>query len=182
MTKLLNIRNTSLAAGFATVAALSAAGALAASSPMASATLTDANDKSVARLILTEETDGVRAKLTVSGLKQGVYGFHIHTVGKCEKPGFTSAGAHWNPTSHQHGKDNPQGPHMGDMLNVTVAASGMGSLEQKIPGAMLTGGDHPLLDTDGASAMIHAAPDDYKTDPSGNSGARIACGVITATK
>ena len=182
MTRSMNIRNISLAAALAAATALSAASAIAASPPTASATLTDADGKSVARLMLTQETDGVLAKLTVSGLKQGVYGFHIHTVGKCEKPGFTSAGAHWNPTSHQHGKDNPQGPHMGDLPNVTVAASGMGSLEQKIPGAMLTGGDHPLLDADGASAMIHAAPDDYKTDPSGNSGARMACGVITATK
>lgn len=172
----------SIALGFSAIATLSAGGAMAASPQTASATLTDVNDKSVAKLVLTQQTDGVLAKLSVTGLTAGTYGFHIHAIGKCEKPGYTSAGPHWNPTSHQHGKDNPQGPHMGDLLNVTVAASGMGALEQKIAGAQLTGGDHPLLDADGASAMLHAGPDDYKSDPAGNSGARIACGVISPAK
>lgn len=156
------------------------AAAPAADGASATATLVDAHDKSVGKAVLTQATDGVLVKVSVSGLKAGTYAFHLHTTGKCDKPDFTTAGGHWNPTAHQHGKDNPQGPHMGDLPNIEVAASGLGALEQKIPGARLTGGDHPILDADGTSAMLHAGPDDYKTDPSGNSGARIACGVVTS--
>ena len=80
----------------------------------------------------------------------------------------------------QHGKDNPAGMHMGDLPNLTVAANGTGTLRAFVPHAMLTGGDMPLLDADGAALVIHAGPDDYMSDPAGNSGGRIACGAITA--
>lgn len=164
----------------AIVGALGPVSALSAKSaaPKAGTTLVDAEGKSVGQMTLTQATDGLLVKATITGMKPGSYGFHLHTIGKCDKPDFTTAGGHWNPTGHKHGKDAPGGPHMGDLLNIEVAASGLGSLEGKIPGAMLKDGDHPLLDADGAAAMLHAGPDDYKTDPAGASGPRIACGVI----
>src|SRR3546814_17178715 len=116
---------------------------------------------------------------TVSGLKPGSYGFHLHGVGKCDKPDFTSAGAHWNPTGRKHGTESPQGHHMGDLPNLVVAASGSGTLQQKIPVARLKGGDHPLLDADGAAAVLHARPAEYKTEPAGASGSRHPWWVIT---
>lgn len=116
--------------------------------------------------------------LTVNGvaLPAGEHGLHIHTTGKCEPPKFDSAGAHWNPTNKQHGRDNPQGAHAGDLANITAAADGAGSVTADLPGATLDG----VFDADGSAILIHAKPDDYETDPSGNSGDRIACGVITA--
>lgn len=164
-------------------AGLGAAGVAAADmTKKASATLVDAEGKSIGKVAFVQARDGLKVKATVAGVKAGTYGFHIHTAGKCDAPDFASAGGHWNPTEHKHGKENPEGPHMGDLPNVDVAPSGMGTLEFVVPGAMLSGGEHPLLDTDGASAMLHAGPDDYKTDPSGASGARIACGVIEPSK
>jgi len=121
-------------------------------------------------------------KLTVNGLAlpPGQHGAHIHTTGKCDAPDFASAGGHWNPTAMKHGSMNPMGPHEGDLPNLVIGADGTGSITITIPGAMLTGGTNPLLDADGAALVIHAAADDLKTDPSGNSGGRIACGVLQA--
>ena len=99
---------------------------------------------------------------------------HLHQTGRCEAPGFASAGPHWNPTGKQHGSENPQGAHMGDLQNVTVEPDGSLSAEVAVPG----GAASPMLDANGAALVIHADPDDYKTDPSGNSGARIACAVL----
>src|SRR3546814_3651137 len=92
----------------------------------------DADGKSIGQVSIKKEDDGLLVKTTVTGLKPGNYAFHLHTVGKCEAPGFTSAEGHWNPTGKEHGKDNPQGKHMGDLPNIEVTASGSGSLEQKI--------------------------------------------------
>lgn len=169
-----------VATGFGVAQAGSAPAAK--TSAKAVAVLVDAQDKKIGKVKLTQQADGLLLHATVSGMKPGSYGFHIHTTGKCDKPDFASAGGHWNPTAHKHGKDAPEGPHMGDLPNIDVAANGKGALEQKIPGAMLAGGDHPLFDADGAAVMLHAGPDDYKTDPAGNSGPRIACGVVTAGK
>ena len=108
------------------------------------------------------------------GLPPGRYGAHVHAVGRCEGPGFESAGPHWNPTARQHGRLNPAGRHLGDLPNLEIGANRVGRIEFTIPGATLAG----LLDRDGASVVIHAAPDDERTDPSGNSGARIACAVL----
>ena len=110
----------------------------------------------------------------------GVHGAHIHEVGSCQAPDFTSAGGHWNPLGKQHGRDNMAGPHMGDMPNLIVGQDGTGTLELLVNGATLVGGAEPILDDDGAAIVIHQGPDDYRTDPSGNSGARVACGVIAA--
>jgi Cu-Zn family superoxide dismutase len=117
---------------------------------------------------------GVAFHLKAGGLPQGLHGLHVHAVGRCDPPGFTSAGPHWNPTGKQHGMNNPAGPHAGDLLNVDVAANGVLSATVTLAGANLAA----MADADGAALVLHAAADDYKTDPSGNSGARIACAVI----
>ena len=127
---------------------------------------------------LTSADGGTRAVIRVAGLVPGSYAVHLHAVGRCDAPDFTSAGPHFNPTAHQHGSLNPAGPHLGDLPNIVVDATGSGALDAVIAGLQLTGGTAPLLDADGAAVMLHAAADDYRTDPSGNSGARIACGVL----
>jgi Cu-Zn family superoxide dismutase len=111
-------------------------------------------------------------------MQRGTYAAHVHTVGACTAPDFTSAGPHWNPTGAQHGRNNPAGMHKGDLPNLSVGTDGRGSLEFLIAGAALRGGAAPLLDADGAAVVIHAQADDYRTDPAGNAGARIACGVL----
>jgi Cu-Zn family superoxide dismutase len=108
----------------------------------------------------------------------GTYGMHIHAVGKCEGPKFESAGPHWNPGERQHGRNNPKGAHAGDLDNLTVGAGGSGGVTSNLTLA-LSGGMTPILDQDGASLLIHAKADDYRTDPSGNSGDRIACAVLS---
>lgn len=124
---------------------------------------------------LAEEVDGaIRVMVEARGLPAGPHGTHVHTTGKCEAPEFTSAGPHWNPTTHQHGKENPQGPHAGDMPNLNVGADGSDRTIFTLPAGTFA----QLMDEDGAALVIHAGPDDYKTDPSGNSGGRIACGVF----
>jgi Cu-Zn family superoxide dismutase len=112
--------------------------------------------------------------VTASGLPHGLHGIHVHTIGRCEGPDFASAGGHWNPAGKKHGMNNPAGPHAGDLPNVEVAANGVLGATVTLPGATMAG----LLDADGSALLIHAQPDDYVTDPSGNSGARIACAVI----
>lgn len=120
---------------------------------------------------------GIRVKLDAQNMPPGAYGAHIHAVGRCDPPGFESAGPHWNPAGMKHGKANPQGMHRGDLPNLMVGTDGRGSLEITLPGAV-AGGPAALMDADGAAVVIHMSPDDYRTDPSGNSGARIACGVF----
>jgi Cu-Zn family superoxide dismutase len=121
---------------------------------------------------------GVRIDVNVSQLKPGLHGIHVHNVGNCEGPDFTTAGPHFNPTSKKHGKDNPEGPHAGDLLNLRVNAGGVGKASLLDPNATLGEGPNSLFHDGGAALVIHADTDDYKTDPAGNSGARIACGVI----
>ena len=123
---------------------------------------------------LTEGAAGVLIRTATNGLPAGLHGFHIHMVGKCEGPGFESAGGHFNPTVRKHGTLNPQGPHAGDLPNLTASANAPVILETVAHGVTLAS----LVDEDGSALVIHANQDDYKTDPSGNSGARIACGVI----
>lgn len=121
------------------------------------------------------ETPGaVGLRVQASGLPRGLHGLHVHSVGRCEPPGFTSAGSHWNPTARQHGLNNPQGAHSGDVPNISVAANGVANEAVVLSGASLA----MLADRDGSALVIHAAADDHVTDPSGNSGARVACAVI----
>lgn len=170
--------------------ALSAAalGGCAMSSPMnrgeppaersAMASVRNAAGAEVAQASAVKAGDSIRIRIDVSRMPPGTYGAHLHTTGRCDPPGFTSAGPHWNPTGQQHGKNNPAGMHKGDLPNLLIGADGRGWLEFAIPGASLAQGPMPLLDTDGAAIVIHQSADDYRTDPSGNSGARIACGVF----
>lgn len=148
----------------------------------ATAELKDKDGTKVATALFTEATPGagVRVAITATKLPVGQHGWHLHTAGKCDAPDFASAGAHFNPDSHQHGSLNPQGPHAGDLGNLSVAADGTGKTEFVAKAVTLEAGHaNSLFKTDGTAIVVHANPDDEKTDPSGNSGARIACGVIT---
>ena len=120
---------------------------------------------------------GVTFRIDASGLPPGLHGLHVHAVGRCDPPDFASAGAHWNPAAAKHGFNNPQGPHRGDLPNVSVARNGVVGESVTLSGASFAS----LLDADGAALVVHAGQDDYATDPSGNSGGRIACAVISAT-
>ena len=128
------------------------------------------------RATATEVAGGLRLTLDARALPAGTHGAHVHLAGRCDAPTFETAGAHWNPSGAQHGTQNPRGPHAGDLPNLIVGADGRGTLGVTVPGATMAG----LLDADGASMMVHAAADDLRTDPSGNSGGRIACGVFAA--
>lgn len=131
---------------------------------------------------VSADRDGavIRVRVTVRGFVTGVHGIHFHETGRCDAPDFASAGGHWNPMGHHHGRLNPQGPHLGDLPNLDVRANGTGRIDFEVPvPAGTAAGANPLLDQDGTAIVIHAAPDDYRTDPSGNSGARIACGVLS---
>ncbi|TFI57378.1 superoxide dismutase family protein [Sphingomonas parva] len=143
-----------------------------------SAEIRDATGRVVAQSTAEEVGDGIRVRVESVALPQGAYGAHVHVTGRCDPPAFTTAGPHWNPTGRQHGKDNPQGMHKGDLPNLLVGTDGRGSFEYTIPDASLTGGASALLDADGAAVVVHQSADDYRTDPSGNSGNRIACGVL----
>jgi len=147
-------------------------------SAMAHATLMDAQGASRGSVQVMAKDGGLNVTVAATGLTPGVHGLHIHTVGQCTAPDFASAGGHWNPMAKHHGMENPDGAHMGDLPNITIGADGSGSLTFTVPGATLSGGEHPLLDADGAAIVVHAGPDDMKTDPAGNSGGRIACGVV----
>jgi Cu-Zn family superoxide dismutase len=117
---------------------------------------------------------GLRIRVAFSGMTPGRYGAHVHAVGRCEGPDFASAGPHWNPAGRQHGRLNPQGHHAGDLPNIDIGPNGRGALTFTLAGGTLAA----MADADGASIVIHAAADDERTDPSGNSGARTACGVL----
>jgi Cu-Zn family superoxide dismutase len=117
---------------------------------------------------------GVSFRISASGLPHGIHGIHVHPIGRCDPPDFSTAGTHWNPTGRQHGLNNPQGPHAGDMPNIEVSANGVVNQTVVLPRATMA----QLLDADGASIMIHAQADDYVSQPAGNSGAKIACAVI----
>nr|WP_053000436.1 superoxide dismutase family protein [Sphingomonas sp. Y57] len=146
----------------------------------AMADLIDAQGQTKGKATIRQGKDGIEVDVKAVGLPAGVHAVHVHTTGTCTGPDFTSAGGHWNPEKKQHGHDNPAGAHMGDMPNMTVGSDGTGELRTVIKGGMLAGGATPLLDADGAAVVVHAAADDYKSDPTGNAGGRLACGVIKA--
>ena len=130
--------------------------------------------------IVTEASDGLHVAVRARGLTPGIHAVHIHMTGSCTPPDFASAGGHWNPTGRKHGKDNPDGMHMGDMPNMLAGSDGAGEMAFVIPGGTVKSGPHPLLDSDGAAIVIHAQADDNRTDPAGNAGGRVACGVFSA--
>jgi Cu-Zn family superoxide dismutase len=131
---------------------------------------------------LTQTPGGVHIVLEATGLPPGPKGVHIHEVGTCVAPQFTSAGGHFNPDKKQHGTMNPAGPHAGDLPNITVGADGRGRLETTTERVTLGAGTTSLFDGDGSALVVHGGPDDFRTDPTGNSGGRLLCGVVTRPK
>ena len=144
----------------------------------AGAELKSPDGKVVGVATLSQVTGGVRVVLDARGLPPGQKAVHIHATGACNPPDFSSAGDHLNPDGRKHGLLNPDGPHVGDLPNITIAANGSGRLESMNENLTLGDGPNSLLKPDATAIVIHSAPDDFKTDPTGNSGARIACGVI----
>jgi Cu-Zn family superoxide dismutase len=145
----------------------------------AEAILKDKDGKQVGSATFIQTPEGVRIALTGYRLPPGSHGVHIHAVGRCEPPEFTTAGAHFNPGNKQHGQANPAGPHAGDLPNLVVGASGEGGLDITTKAITLTPGPNSVVGDKPTSLVVHANADDGKTDPTGNSGGRIACGVIT---
>ena len=156
---------TLLAAGCATTPPPVAAGV--------SHPVIDTAGKAIGTVTVRPGTGGWAIAVDVAGLSPGNHGIHLHEVGRCDAPGFTTAGAHFNPTGHQHGSLNPNGPHQGDLGNFAVGADGAGHQQW-------TQAWDANSATHGLALVIHASADDNRTDPSGNSGARVACGVIFA--
>lgn len=154
--------------------------------PIAAATvaLRDANGAPVGTAQLRQEAGGlVHVDVTMSSLSPGPHGIHFHEVGRCDGAGaFSTAGAHYNPLSKEHGLSRPGGPHAGDAPNLTAGNDGRGTLSSGTDRVTLTIGSTSLFDTDGSSLVVHAAPDDQMSQPSGNSGARVACGVVQSVR
>jgi Cu-Zn family superoxide dismutase len=138
----------------------------------------DGMGNSVGTAELSAAPKGVSIKLDLKGLPPGDHGIHIHGVAKCEGPAFTTAGGHLNPDMKHHGLMNPDGPHAGDMPNLTVAAFGTAKATVVAPGVTMGDDAHSIFTGGGTALVIHANADDMKSDPAGNAGARIACGVI----
>lgn len=162
------------------ISAVVAAGVLVAGvadAQSARAEIKNAEGKTVGEAKLEKKGEGVQLTATFSALPPGARAFHIHAVGKCEPP-FESAGGHFNPAGKQHGKDNPQGAHAGDLPNLDVAPNGQARVDVLVKDVSLDAGKNGLLDADGAALVVHEGADDYKSDPAGNAGKRIACGVI----
>jgi Cu-Zn family superoxide dismutase len=134
--------------------------------------------QSVGTARFTQAGNVVRILLEVKGLPPGPHAVHVHAVGKCDPPDFNSAGPHFNPAGKQHGALNPQGSHAGDLPNITVASDGTGRMETTTEQLSLGSGTTSVFDADGSALVVHANRDDFKTDPTGNAGARIACGVL----
>ncbi len=144
----------------------------------AHAELRDGGGKAVGTAELREGKEGVAIMVRVTDLPPGLHAIHVHAVGKCEGPQFTTAGGHFNPAQKKHGLKNSEGPHAGDLPNLLVAKNGAGRFEALTDAVVLGSGANSVFDADGSALVVHAAGDDDTTDPSGNSGDRIACGVI----
>ena len=141
------------------------------------ASLSFANDQPAGSARLLSSGDQLSMAVTVTGVEPGPHGFHLHTTGSCRAPDFTSAGGHLNPYDRNHGRLSPGGPHLGDMPNLQVGASGSANATfdvSETPERAL----EEIFDADGTAVVVHAGADDYRTDPAGDAGSRIACGVL----
>ncbi len=145
---------------------------------LATAALTNRDSIRVGIATFSASDSGAFLGISASGLSPGKHGMHIHETGSCVTPDFQSAGAHLNPGSKQHGSENPEGSHAGDLPNLLVEPDGSADTTFKIDPALLREGGGSIFRAQGAALVIHANPDDLKTDPSGGSGDRVACGVI----
>jgi len=170
-------------AGLVVVALMLAgcAGMMAGADNVGVAELTNTSGQAVGTARFTQAGRVVRVIVETKGLPPGAHAVHVHAVGKCDPPDFNSAGPHFNPTNRQHGALNPQGSHAGDLPNMTVATDGTGRMETTTEQLTLGSGASSVWDADGSAVIVHASPDDFKTDPTGNAGARIACGVLQKT-
>ena len=166
--------------GIASLALFAAYPSLAAGTKSAHVEIKNAQGTKIGTAKIKSTAGGVKVDVKVSQLTSGEHGIHIHNVGKCEGPAFTTAGGHFNPTSAHHGVNNTETPHphVGDLANLNVGQNGKASASFTVSGATLEDGATSLFHEGGTSLVIHAKADDLKSDPSGNSGDRIACGVI----
>jgi superoxide dismutase, Cu-Zn family len=152
------------------------------SSSRAIAELKDKDGKAVGMATFRESEGGVTVSVNVKGLTPGLHAVHVHAVGKCEGPAFTSAAGHFNPAQKKHGHKSAEGAHAGDLPNMLVAKDGTGRFEVFTDAMTLQSGTTSVFDADGSALIVHAGIDDYATDPTGNAGDRAACGVITPTQ
>lgn len=143
------------------------------------ARLTFADGRPAGTATLLNDPRGLRITVSATGLTPGPHGFHLHTIGKCEAPGFTSAGGHLNPDNRKHGSLAAGGAHLGDLPNLQIGPDGSGTATEVVPGGR--GALSAIFDGDGAAVIVHASPDDYRTDPAGNAGDRMVCGVLSRT-
>jgi superoxide dismutase, Cu-Zn family len=146
--------------------------------PMATGTFHNATGDRVGVATLTDSAGTLQLGVSAASLTPGAHGFHVHAGGACEAPGFSSAGPHLNPEHRQHGRLNPDGPHLGDLPNLVAKSDGSVDTSFAVPRALAGPGPGSVRQPGGTALVIHAGPDDERTDPSGDSGARVACAVL----
>jgi len=149
-----------------------------AGSEIGSAAISDRSGASVGTAMLYSQNDEVTVSVSLNGLSEGIHAVHLHTTGDCSASDFTSAGGHLNPMGNQHGSQNPQGAHLGDLPNAVISSAGVGTVSTILRGSSATVIPQ-LFDADGTAVVVHEGADDYMSDPAGDAGSRVACGVFS---